>query len=73
MPPPAAADDLAGQFRATGHRSAGNRVRLASTAGIVHQFWNDSRTGRLEIFTERIPARSGPTTPTSPTPSVVRG
>ncbi|HEU4420988.1 MAG TPA: hypothetical protein VFR67_00425 [Pilimelia sp.] len=31
----------------------GDYQGLASAAGTIHPFWNDTRTGRLEIFTER--------------------
>jgi hypothetical protein len=39
----------------------GDYQGLASAAGIVHPFWNDPRTGRLEIFTERVPTSRSPT------------
>jgi hypothetical protein len=35
----------------------GDYQGLASAAGAVHPFWNDSRTGRLEILAERMPKR----------------
>jgi hypothetical protein len=35
----------------------GDYQGLAMAAGTVHPFWNDSRTGRLEIFAERVPNR----------------
>jgi hypothetical protein len=35
----------------------GDYQGLASAGGTVHLFWNDPRTGRLEIFTERTSAQ----------------
>ena len=34
----------------------GDYQGLASTGETIHPFWNDTRTGRLEIFTQPLPA-----------------
>jgi hypothetical protein len=44
----------------------GDYQGLASAAGTVHPFWNDSSAGRLEIFTEQVQV---PTSPGTPSPS----
>jgi hypothetical protein len=46
----------------------GDYQGLASTGATIHPFWNDPRTGRLEIFTDQLATIRRPATP-SPTPS----
>ena len=34
----------------------GDYQGLAAGGGVIHPFWNDTRPGRLEIFTAAVPA-----------------
>jgi hypothetical protein len=35
----------------------GSNQGLATTPGFFHPFWNDTRTGRMQLFTAAVPVR----------------